>query len=189
MKKLICFAAILVLFSLAGFVGEAKAAPRLSSGSSTDTCYAAGDINSDGLILTVADLVETIKIFSCEAPLPDSNLYQIDFNTDCLIDTADLRIYEDYWVYGPGILPRPFPVPTCCNPALSPYLTAAKGDVNTDGEFSPADVIVILNCILAGAEFCSRCQADLNCDSALSPADVVQELNFVFTGTPPSGCP
>ncbi|HLG93668.1 MAG TPA: hypothetical protein VI546_02425 [candidate division Zixibacteria bacterium] len=180
MKKWICFAAVLVFIASAGLVNEARA---------QDTCYAAGDINGDGLVLSVADLVETIRIFSCDAPLPDSNWYQIDFNADCRIDTADLRIYEDYWIYGPGILPRPFPVPTCCNPTLAPYLTAAKGDVNTDGGLTPADVVAILNCVLAGTESCSFCQADLNCDFALSPADVVQELNYVFLGTAPSGCP
>ncbi|MCI0597379.1 MAG: hypothetical protein L0Z48_12705, partial [candidate division Zixibacteria bacterium] len=69
------------------------------------------------------------------------------------------------------------------------YLTASKGDINADGGLTPADVVVMLGCVLAGTEYCSRCQADLNCDSALSPADVVQELNYVFLGTPPAGCP
>ncbi|MCI0405472.1 MAG: hypothetical protein L0209_05290 [candidate division Zixibacteria bacterium] len=180
MKKYIWFSAVLFFCVWLGFAAGAKA---------QDTCYAAGDINGDGFGLTVGDLVETIRIFLCDAPLPDSNWYQIDFNADCVIDTADLRIYEDYWIYGPGILLRPFPVPTCCNPALSPYLTASKGDINADGGLTPADVVVMLGCVLAGTEYGSRCQADLNCDSALSPADVVQELNYVFLGTPPADCP
>ena len=179
MKKLFCVLAVLVLF-----------AAFFSTASAQDTCWAAGDINGDGIILSVGDLVETIRIFSCEALLPDSSLYQIDFNADCVIDTTDLRIYQSWWIYGPPILPRPFPVPTCCNPALAPYLTAAKGDVNTDGGLTPADVVSMLGCTFTGTgENCSFCQTDLNCDAAISPADVVQELNYVFNGTAPVGCP
>lgn len=186
MKKLICFLAILVLFSLAGYAGEAAAAPQLSSGSSTDTCYAAGDVNGDGIVLTVSDLVEAIKIFTCEAPLPDSNLYQIDFNSDCRVDSADLRFYFDIFIYGPGILPRPFPVPTCCNPTVYPFF---RGDLNNDGGLTPADAVLMLSCVFGETGSCHLFYADLTGDHALTPADVVQELNYVFLGTPPAGCP
>lgn len=189
MKKSVCFSVALVLFSVAGFAGKAKA---------DDTCYAAGDINGDGIVLTVGDLVLAIRILTCEAPLPDS-LYQIDLSGDCRVDSTDLRLYESFFIYGPiPILPphRPFPVPTCCNPTLALIYPAAKGDVNADGGLTPADVVLMLTCtftetgnVFIGTASCSLCQTDLNCDFELSPADMVQELNYVFLGTPPAGCP
>ncbi|HXF49845.1 MAG TPA: SBBP repeat-containing protein [Verrucomicrobiae bacterium] len=57
-----------------------------------------------------------------------------------------------------------------------------KGDINQDGSFSPADVVLELNCIFLSSGDCSRCFTDLNCDGNLTPSDVVLELNFVFLG-------
>jgi len=179
MKKLFCVLAVLVLF--AAFFGAAKA---------QDTCYANGDFNGDGQILTVVDMVFGIRAMVCDTIFSNNNLYIWDLTGDCVIDTADVRIIVDYFIYGSSALPQPFPVPTCCNPALAPYLTAAKGDVNTDGGLTPADVVSMLGCTFTETgENCSFCQTDLNCDAAISPADVVQELNYVFNGTAPVGCP
>ena len=67
----------------------------------------------------------------------------------------------------------------------------AKGDINCDGDFTPADVVCLLNCVFLGVAnppcVCDLCVADVNCDGTLSPADVVAELNRVFLGitTPP----
>jgi len=186
MKKLICFLAVLVFCALAGFAGLAN--PQ-------DTCYANGDANGDGLIWTIADLVLVIKMRTCDAPVPES-LYRLDLTADCRVDSFDLRIIEGYYIYGSSILPRPFPVPTCCNPTLILIYPAAKGDVNADGGLTPADVVLMLTCastetgnVFIGTASCSLCQADLNCDFDLSPVDLVQELNYVFLGAPPSGCP
>ena len=178
MKKLFCVLAVLVLF-----------AAFFSTASAQDTCYANGDFNGDGLILTVSDLALGIRAMVCDTILSSNNLYIWDLTGDCVIDTADVHIIVNYHIYGSSALPQPFPVPTCCNPTLAPFLTAAKGDVNTDGGFSPADVSLMLTCAFTGTGGCSFCQTDLNCDHILSPADVVQELNYVFNGTAPAGCP
>ena len=189
MKKLVCFLALSVPFWSAGFVGEVGAA---------DTCWAAGDINGDGYFPTVSDFVMAVRILTCEAPLPES-LYQLDLSGDCRVDSTDLRFYYDlfynYMIY--GILPPyQFPVPTCCNPSVALIFTAAKGDVNADGGFSAADVVLMLACtftetgnIFIGTRSCSLCQADLNCDGSLTAADVVAEVSYIFSGIPPSGCP
>ncbi len=178
MKKIICFLTALFLFSLAGFTGVANA---------QDTCYANGDANGDGLIWTVGDLVYALRILVCDATVPES-LYRLDLTADCRVDTADLRIIEGYFIYGSGIVPRPFPVPTCCNPTAGFIRAAARGDLNADGERTPADVVLLLSCVFVGAGDCTF-YADLNLDFAFTPADVVLELGHVFTDTQPSGCP
>lgn len=58
------------------------------------------------------------------------------------------------------------------------------GDLNGDGLFTPADVVLELNCVFLGTGNCNLTMSDLNCDSQLSPADVVLILNFVFLGIP-----
>lgn len=88
MRKLIGSAAVLVFIAPAGFVNGAKA---------QDTCYANGDVNRDGFVLSVGDMVLLSRILVCEAPAQDS-LYQADLNGNCLIDTADLRIYENWHI-------------------------------------------------------------------------------------------
>lgn len=60
----------------------------------------------------------------------------------------------------------------------------AKGDMNNSGDLSPADVVLILNCVFLGSGICDLCFADVNCSGNLSPADVVIELNAVFQGEP-----
>ncbi len=188
MKKFICFLAVLLFWTSAIYSGEVPA---------SDTCWAAGDINGDGRAPTVADFVQAIRILTCEVPFPDS-VYQLDLNADCRVDTADLRLYEGFWGPGPDpfLPPRPYPAPTCCNPTVVLIHAAAKGDVNADGGFSAADVVLMLVCtftetgnIFIGTRRCSFCQADLNCDGALTAADVVAEVSYIFSGSPPSGCP
>ncbi|HXF48351.1 MAG TPA: carboxypeptidase regulatory-like domain-containing protein [Verrucomicrobiae bacterium] len=58
-----------------------------------------------------------------------------------------------------------------------------KGDLSNDGQLSPSDVVLMLNCVFAGTGTCPLSVADLNCSSNLTPADVVLELNLVFSGT------
>jgi len=59
------------------------------------------------------------------------------------------------------------------------------GDLNGDGMFTPADVVLELNCVFLGTGNCPFNLADLNCDGQLTPTDVVLILNFVFLGSPP----
>jgi hypothetical protein len=57
------------------------------------------------------------------------------------------------------------------------------GDLDGDGTFSLADIVLELNCVFLGTGYCPFNLADMNCDSALSPTVVVLILNFVFLGT------
>ncbi|HLG94119.1 MAG TPA: HYR domain-containing protein, partial [candidate division Zixibacteria bacterium] len=64
------------------------------------------------------------------------------------------------------------------------FVTVTKGDMNSDSSLSPADVVLMLNCVFLAAGNCGLCFADVDCDGQLSPADVVIELNAVFLNTP-----
>jgi hypothetical protein len=70
------------------------------------------------------------------------------------------------------------------NAEVMVYNTTTKGDINEDANFTPADVVCLLNCVFledaSGACRCDNCVADVNCSGTLTPADVVLELNAVF---------
>jgi len=68
--------------------------------------------------------------------------------------------------------------------AGAPACAAAKGDMNATGDFTPADVVLMLNCAFLGSGTCDLCFTDVNCSADLTPADVVLELNKVFLGSP-----
>lgn len=81
----------------------------------------------------------------------------------------------DFIFSGPsGTFVYGFPLPC-------PY---AKGDMNGDGNLSPADVALLLGCVFSGTGYCDLCFADVNCDGWLSPSDVITLQNKVFLGTP-----
>ncbi|MGH8004053.1 MAG: hypothetical protein ACRECJ_04960, partial [Limisphaerales bacterium] len=61
---------------------------------------------------------------------------------------------------------------------------SSKGNMNADAGFSPADVVLLLNCVFLTLGNCLHCFSDVNCDGNLSPADVVLELNAVFLAAP-----
>ncbi|MCI0405538.1 MAG: hypothetical protein L0Z48_06600 [candidate division Zixibacteria bacterium] len=74
--------------------------------------------------------------------------------------------------------------------AGAPACAAAKGDLNGAGGLSPADVVLMLNCVFTGngagtvGGDCNLCYADVNCAGGLTPSDVVLELLAVFNGQP-----
>lgn len=61
----------------------------------------------------------------------------------------------------------------------------AAGDLNGDGQASPADVVDLLTCVFLGCSPPPRnSQLDLNRDGQTSPSDAACELNHVFLGSP-----
>ncbi len=65
------------------------------------------------------------------------------------------------------------------------YQILFKGDLNGDGALTPADVVLLLNCIFLGVGVCPIPVADLDCDGVLvNPSDAVILLNAVFLGLP-----
>jgi|GEM_PF-2922094 len=90
--------------------------------------------------------------------------------------TARIKVTKNYLE---AYCPNPFTVVPAC--------AATKGDMNASGGLSPADVVLMLNCVFLASGSCDLCFADVNCSGGLSPADVVIELNMVFLSAPP-GC-
>ncbi|MGH8005350.1 MAG: hypothetical protein ACRECJ_11575, partial [Limisphaerales bacterium] len=77
------------------------------------------------------------------------------------------------------------------NSHVGPIQTWRKGDLNNDGELSPADVVAELFYAFNGIDAIGNqaiplCAADLNNTGDISPADAVLLLNGALTG---SGCP
>jgi PKD repeat protein len=81
-----------------------------------EACLATGDVNGDGISLTIGDLSYLISYLTLGGP-PPVQLSQADLNGDCLVDTNDVRIYVCYFQQGLSCFPS-YPVPTCCNPRL-----------------------------------------------------------------------
>ncbi len=80
-----------------------------------DACYAYGDINDDGLHLTISDLTYLIQFVNIGGP-PPNLLYEGDLNGDCYIDQLDVDIFNCYLIYGPSCFTNGYPVQTCCCP-------------------------------------------------------------------------
>jgi hypothetical protein len=61
------------------------------------------------------------------------------------------------------------------------------GDVNMDGSYTSADIIVKVNFIFKSGEDPLPCaaSADVNCDGATTSADIIHMVNHVFKGGPP----
>ncbi|MGE5692474.1 MAG: DUF4215 domain-containing protein, partial [Candidatus Zixiibacteriota bacterium] len=63
-----------------------------------------------------------------------------------------------------------------------PFCVNARGDLNGMGGLSPADAVLMLNCVFLDPSGCELCYSDVNSDGVLTPADAVTELNAVFLG-------
>ncbi len=82
-----------------------------------EVCYAGGDVNGDGVILTVADMVNLIRYLNYDTTMAGAP-YEADLNGDCRLDNLDVEVYQEYFAIGmPAFAPYGgYPVMTCCNP-------------------------------------------------------------------------
>ncbi len=79
-----------------------------------DTCYTVGDVNGDGLALSVADLIYLQAFVRGLGPAPIP-LWAGDLNADGYIDALDVIIFKEFFISGISVFPQ-FPIPTNCNP-------------------------------------------------------------------------
>lgn len=63
------------------------------------------------------------------------------------------------------------------------FLKQIRGDLNGDGNFTPADAVGELQAVYLAIPF-HRCRSDLNCDGVLTPTDAVLELQRVYLAIP-----
>ncbi len=80
----------------------------------SDTCWATGDVDGDGLSLTTGDLAALIA-FVNNRVLPNGPLWQCDLNGDDHIDQLDIDIFQCFLAQGMSCFPV-YPVPTDCDP-------------------------------------------------------------------------
>lgn len=84
-----------------------------------------------------------------------------------------------------------FPTPTVFGDAyalnlnpLPPGCRAVRGDLNADGNLTPSDLVLLLNCAFLGIGSCDLCFADVSCNGILNAVDVLVLLNAVFLNIP-----
>jgi hypothetical protein len=153
-----------------------------AAGVSAQDCYAAGDVNNDGIVLTVTDYVYLVRYVAGEGldlPVP----YQADLNGDCMVDYLDVEVYASYFEGGLGIFGPygGFPVPTCCDPDTT--LGASCFDTACV-RLNP------VNCQLLGGDYhgdytlCDQNPGDANNDGIMNVGDVVYLLNYLYKGGP-----
>ncbi len=84
-------------------------------------CYANADADNNGIGLTVADLSYLAAFINGCGPVP-AVIYNCNLNGDGIIDTMDIKVYQNYFTYGlSAFVPYGgYPVPGPCNPIPSP---------------------------------------------------------------------
>jgi hypothetical protein len=73
--------------------------------------YCTGDVDGNGTPLQSADLQYLTAFVNSGGP-PPIPLYQGDLNADCVIDQADIEMFQCYLDFGMSCFPT-YPVPTC----------------------------------------------------------------------------
>jgi len=110
MKQLKYLFIILNILIFSGFVIEPATAQ--------DTCYADFDLNEDGHVLTVGDMVFLMRMMNGDTTFADS-MYRMDLNADCIIDDGDIEELNCFLTFGFAPCFPVWPVPTCCDPLLT----------------------------------------------------------------------
>ena len=158
------------------------------------TCFADGDLNTDGIVLTVADCVYGMKVIAGMLDAPDS-LYHYDFNADCVMDKVDAQIYEDYFVIGlPVFLPWPYPHPTCCNVGLTLCCQGNSGNVDCDPSdgVDISDISALIDYLyISFSPLCCWGEANIDGDTGrnVDIADLSAIIDFLYVSyTPPAPC-
>ncbi len=108
---------------------------------SLTSCFANGDINNDGLNLTVADMTYLVRYLEGVVSAPEFPSYA-DLNGDCIISPDDTLKYQEYFAIGMSAFPV-FPVPTCCDPDI---------DRDGDGIFDTLEVTIGTNPLLVDSD-------------------------------------
>ena len=153
------------------------AAPALADNKlPDDTCYATGDMNDDGIALTVTDMIYLVRFVNMTGP-PPQPLYMGDLNGDCYIDQLDVEVYECYFAYGLSCF-SVYPVPTCCNP------DTIRGAC-CNYELDTCLIFAGVNCDMSGGDYqgdgvsCDPDPCEIVCDCEPGNADGDGPINIL----------
>ena len=164
--------------------------------STADTCYASFDVNGDGIVLSVGDLVHLMRYLQGEDSLFPVQPYEADFNGDCVIDDGDLEIMNCYLLYGMVCVAPWYPVPTCCYPdtvvgaccfgADSCSIRSEANCASLGGEYLGD----FSDCSDAPCDCCIGVRGDANGDGTANPniSDVTFLVAYLFQGGPEPPC-
>ncbi len=150
----------------------------------TDTCAGQrpGDVDGDGQVGGVGDIVFLVSLFyqGGPAPFPLSNG---DVNGDCVIDLDDLYCLQNSGFCIPVLC-------TCVEPTVVlPGDTCASqypGDLNNSGDIDISDLVFLVNYMFKGGTPPSTpSNADINGDCELNISDLVYLVAYMFEGGPP----
>jgi hypothetical protein len=152
------------------------------------SCVADGDINGDGVGLTVADLVHTLRTIEGMIGASDS-LCHVDFNGDCAVDTADANLYQMY--FDSGVIVPPFPLSTCCYVALKTCCqgTAGNVDCDTEGRVDISDIAILIDYLyISMTPLCCWGAANVDGDPGLGVdiADLSALIDYLYISFKPT---
>ncbi|MDH4032687.1 MAG: hypothetical protein OEV80_02685, partial [candidate division Zixibacteria bacterium] len=155
------------------------------------TCFATGDVNDDGAILSVSDLTYLIDYVEGTGPAPPVP-YSADMNGDCQIDHEDVQMYEDYFVFGMSVFVNGFPVPSCCE------VSTARGACCTAEDcfnLTPGNCGELVGAVYQGdfnycyLDPCGGCiglrgNVDGDVGDSIDISDLVYMVDWMFNGGP-----
>ncbi|MGH8005045.1 MAG: carboxypeptidase regulatory-like domain-containing protein, partial [Limisphaerales bacterium] len=94
--------------------------------------------------------------------------------------TDEVSVSQNVDLSGGSLAGRSFTLPSG---------TVLRGDINQNGTYEPADVVLLMTGAFNDPNTLpDRAAADINCDGQLTPADVVAELLLVFGGQSSVAC-
>jgi hypothetical protein len=109
-----------------------------------DPCYADGDVNNDGVPLSMSDYLKLIEYVQACTYTPPV-LYKCDLYGDGVIDQKDVDVYADYFAQGMGAFICGYPVPTRCDPCGYPHISGHSPAINALGVSKAASVVVVFD--------------------------------------------
>ncbi len=153
---------------------------------SAQECYGDGDVNNDGISLSVADMVALARgITNCGYTIPAP--WGADLDGNCIIDSADFAIYYCFYKTGISCLPPGFPLLTCCDPQID--IAFIWGDANGNHTINILDVTAILSYLYRSVprpdpDF----TGDANGDGSFGILDATYLIAYLFKSGPAPQC-
>ncbi|MBI5265912.1 MAG: hypothetical protein HY851_01650 [candidate division Zixibacteria bacterium] len=160
---------------------------KLRHGKVMVVCKGDADVNTDGMVLSVADMVELIKIYNGMAPIREY-LWHADLNADCVIDSLDIKVFECLFKWGFGCLPYPWPPTTCCNPQIKLCCAGVVGNVDCDpsDQVDISDLSALIDHLFISLKpLCCLGEANIDGANMIDISDLTGLIdNLYITATP-----
>jgi hypothetical protein len=148
-------------------------------------CSSPGDVNLNGLVGEIGDVVLLENFLACQANLTAEQIRNSDVNGDCMVDQNDSAYLLDY--IGGGPAPEAC---VCENPQVTNCRCSSPGDTNGNGIVADiGDVIYLGNFLCSGGpppDPLVNGNVDGDCDIDLTDYNVL--LDIVTNGGDPAPC-